>query len=130
WHGWGNSQTQALAEAGILGGAVREAENFFPHLLVNGWRHSMDLDNPSAGREYEQIAYAVRCVAVGLVRLFEATGDEQYAILAGLAASWFTGNNVPDAVMYDGRTGRGYDGISGPSDVNRNAGAESTIEAN
>ena len=130
WHGWGNSQTQALAEAGILGGAVREAENFFPHLLVNGWRHSINLANPSGGREYEQIAYAVRCVAVGLVRLFEATGDEQFAILAGLAASWFTGNNVPGAVMYDGRSGRGYDGISGPSDVNRNAGAESTIEAN
>ena len=33
--------------------------------------------------------------------------------------------------MYDPATGRGYDGLQGPSSfrVNRNAGAESTIEA-
>ncbi|HEX7070193.1 MAG TPA: hypothetical protein VF190_05285 [Rhodothermales bacterium] len=130
WHGWGNSQTQALAEAGVLESALREAEHFYPYLLVNGWRHSMEFGNPSGGREYEQIAYAVRCVAVGLVRLFDATGDEKHAILAGLAASWFTGNNVAGAVMYDAESGRGYDGITGPSSVNRNAGAESTIEAN
>lgn len=130
WHGWGNSQTQALAEAAILDGSVHEADHFYPHLLVNGWRHSMDFSEPSAGREYEQIAYAVRCVAVGLARLYEVTSDERYAIMAGLAASWFTGNNVAGAVMYDARTGRGYDGISGPTSVNRNSGAESTIEAN
>lgn len=130
WHGWGNSQTQALAEARILEGATREAENFYPHLLVNGWMHSMPFDDPEGVREFEQIAYAVRCVAVGLVRLFEATGNERYAVLAGLAASWFTGNNVADAVMYDPDTGRGYDGITATDVVNRNAGAESTIEAN
>ncbi|GIV60507.1 MAG: hypothetical protein KatS3mg043_1596 [Rhodothermaceae bacterium] len=31
--------------------------------------------------------------------------------------------------LYDPATGRGFDGINGPDDVNRNAGAESTIEA-
>src|SRR5919198_1543796 len=32
-------------------------------------------------------------------------------------------------VMTDMRTDRGYDGIDGPTRVNRNAGAESTVEA-
>jgi hypothetical protein len=129
WHGWGNAQTQALAEAGHLPSAVREAEHFYSRLLVEGWMHSFSLDNPAEKREFEQIAYAVRGVSLGLVRLYEATGDSRYAVMAGLAASWFTGNNVASAVMYDEATGRGYDGINGATGVNRNAGAESTIEA-
>lgn len=129
WHGWGNSQTQALAEAGILESAIREAEHFYPRLLINGWRHSFPLANPEGGRTFEQIAYATRAVTVGLIRLYEATGDTRYAQMAGLAASWFTGNNVAGVPMYDPRTGRGYDGINSPTLVNTNAGAESTIEA-
>ena len=31
--------------------------------------------------------------------------------------------------MYDPATGRCYDGINSPVDINRNSGAESTIEA-
>lgn len=127
WHGWGNSQTQALAEAGVTASAEREAEQFYPRLLVDGWLHSI----PFSGdvRRFEQIAYATRCVTVGLLRLYEATGDERYATMAGLAASWFTGDNVADFAMYDAEHGRGYDGINGPDSVNLNSGAESTIEA-
>lgn len=129
WHGWGNAQTMALVAAGRPASAVAEATSFYPRLLVDGWLHSIPFDDPEATRTFEQIAYAVRGVAVGLVRLYETTGEARYAVLAGVAASWFTGNNVAGAVMYDAATGRGYDGISGPSSVNRNAGAESTIEA-
>ena len=129
WHGWGNAQTQALSEAGITASAKREVEHFYSRLLVNGWLHSLPLSKPAEARQFEQIASAVRCVAVGLIRLFEATGDVRYAQMAGLAASWFTGNNVAGVAMYEPKTGRGFDGISSPSNVNRNAGAESTIEA-
>ncbi len=136
WHGWGNSQTQALSEASragladasALASARGEAETLFAHLLVEGWRHEMDF--PTRGtRTFEQIAYAVRTVSVGLIRLYEATGDARYATQAGLAASWLTGNNVAAAVMADPATGRGYDGLQSPTAVNPNAGAESTIEA-
>ena len=129
WHAWGNSQTQALSEAGITSSAVREAEHFYPRLLIEGWLHSFRLDDPDTTRRFSQIAYAVRCVAVGLVRLYEATGDVRYARMAALAASWFAGNNPAAVMMYDPDTGRGFDGINGPESVNRNAGAESTIEA-
>ncbi len=129
WHGWGNSQTMAMAEAGKLPSAKKEAENFYTKLLVDGWLHSFELANPSNKREFEQIAYATRGVAVGLVRLFEATNNQDYAILAGLAASWFTGNNVADAIMYNALHGYGFDGINSAEMVNKNSGAESTIEA-
>jgi hypothetical protein len=128
WHGWGNAQTMALAEARRLASAKREAEQFYPRLLVEGWLHSIPYDN-AAPRAFEQIAYAVRCVSVGLLRLADATGDVRYARMAGLAAGWLTGNNVAGVPMYDAQTGRGFDGINSPADVNRNAGAESTIEA-
>ncbi len=129
WHGWGNAQTQALAEAGYLSSARYEAEHFYPRLLVYGWMYAMSLDDTMQVQRYEQIAYAVRCVAVGLIRLYEQTGDVRYATMAGLAASWLTGNNEAGVPMYDPKTGRGYDGIQGPDVVNYNAGAESTIEA-
>jgi len=63
--------------------------------------------------------------------LYRATGEPRYAQFAGLAASWFFGNNMAGVPMVDPATGRCFDGIEGPHDwrVNRNAGAESTIEA-
>ena len=129
WHGWGNSQTMALAEAGNTESARYEADHFYPWLLVNGWLHSFELEDPSNRRYFEQIAYAVRPVSVGLLRLYESTGNETYAVMAGLAASWFTGNNVTGQPMYDPENGYGFDGINDENTINRNSGAESTIEA-
>ena len=133
WHGWGNSQTQALAGAhdlapAALASARAEADTFYPRLLVDGWLHNLDYATQEAQR-FEQIAYDVRPAAVGLVRLHDATGEDRYAVLAGLAAAWFSGSNPAGAVMADPATGRGYDGILGPDRINPNAGAESTIEA-
>jgi hypothetical protein len=48
-------------------------------------------------------------------------------LLAGVAASWFFGNNPASQVMYDVTTGRTYDGVTGDGVVNFNSGAESTI---
>ncbi|WP_260412329.1 hypothetical protein [Alkalihalobacillus sp. TS-13] len=36
---------------------------------------------------------------------------QTYAKYAGLAGSWFTGNNDADFAMYEPETGRGYDGL-------------------
>lgn len=80
-------------------------------------------------KEFPQLSYGIRCVSLGLLRLFEATGNEEYAKLAGLAASWLLGNNAAETQMYDPLTGRCFDGIIDSSGVNYNSGAESTIEA-
>lgn len=129
WHAWGNAQTQALLAAGLPREACREASNFYPRWLVQGPWAAMELRDSTAIRAYPQIAYGIRTVALGLLAAYGDSGVKDHAALAGLAASWFFGNNAAGANMYDAETGRGFDGISGPDDVNRNAGAESTIEA-
>ena len=140
WHGWGNSQTQALAEgvrarvleSSALASAVAESETLFARLLVEGWLHEITYETagaPAAERAFDQIAYDVRPAAVGLVRVHEATGDARWGVMAGLASAWFAGDNPARTVMADPASGRGYDGIIAPDRINPNAGAESTIEA-
>ncbi len=136
WHMWGNGQTQVLAQAGaqlnesaFIRSAEREAQAFYSRLLINGFMKEMDLLTPEKKLQYEQIAYGVRPMAVGLIRLYEATRNDEYLKMAGLAASWFFGNNALHRQMYDPVTGRGYDGIRDSVSVNLNSGAESTIEA-
>jgi hypothetical protein len=136
WHMWGNAQTQMLATAGkilsdtsMLASAEREAEGFYSRLLVDGFMKEFDVVRPGSMVRYEQIAYAVRPMAVGLIRLYEATGKHKYLVMAGLAASWLMGNNDLHEPVYDVSTGRCYDGIRDSVTVNRNSGAESTIEA-
>ena len=136
WHSWGNSQTFALAYAGkvledtnMVASAEREARGFYSRLLIDGMFKEWDCANPQKKIVYEQIAYSIRPLTLGLLRLYDATGNEIYQKMAGLAASWFFGNNVLHEVMYDDVTGRCYDGITDSTSVNRNSGAESTIEA-
>ncbi len=129
WHAWGNVQTQAMAVAGRLESARREADTFYHWLLVDGLRSSMSFDDSNHQSEFPQIAYDIRCIAVGLVRLFEATGDTKYLTLAGLSASWLTGNNAAHSEIYELHTGMCYDGIDEGPKRNENSGAESTIEA-
>jgi len=136
WHMWGNGQTQALATVGtalkndrMIQSAKREARGFYSRLLVEGFFKEMDVAKPGKKASYEQIAYAVRPMAVGLLRLYDATGEEEYLTMAGLASSWLFGNNVLGQTMYDVATGRCFDGIKDSLTVNKNSGAESTIEA-
>jgi hypothetical protein len=136
WHMWGNGQTQALSTAGVMlhdtsmiASAVREAQGWYGRLLMDGFLKEWDVACSLPPTVYEQIAYGVRPMAVGLVRLYEATGDRDYLIMAGLAASWLTGNNPAERAMYDPATGRCYDGIRDSRTLNLNSGAESTIEA-
>lgn len=136
WHMWGNSQTQALAQAGTLLGnrkftasAELEGQAFYSRLLIHGFMKEMDVTTPDRRVQFEQIAYGVRPMAVGLIRLYEATNKPEYLKMAGLAASWFSGNNAARQRMYDPQTGRCFDGINDSLSINMNSGAESTIEA-
>ena len=136
WHMWGNSQTEFLADAGkrfhdstMISSAKREAEGFYSRLLIDGFEKEFDVTRKDSVVRFEQIAYAVRPMAVGLIRLFEATKNRRYLIMAGLTASWLFGDNAAGVPMYDPTTGRGYDGVRDSTTINRNSGAESTIEA-
>ncbi len=142
WHGWGNSQTQTLSLVAHLTGnekirkaAETEARFFYPYWPAHGWQREIEFAGGNGAYtavrvdSFPQIAYAVRPMVVGALRLAETTKNDRYAELAGELASWFFGNNPAHALMYDLQTGRGYDGILSPTEINRNAGAESTIEA-
>ena len=141
WHGWGNSQTQALAQASkviqdkeIQQAAVREAGSFYPHWMERGFPRELEFvfeDTIRAKKvtQFDQIAYAVRPAVVGSLMLYELTQEERFAELAGDLATWFFGNNPANQKMYDPETGRCFDGILSESEINRNSGAESTIEA-
>jgi hypothetical protein len=136
WHMWGNGQTQALAGAGVLLGdsamirsAEREAQGFYSRLLIQGYMKELDIARPDLNFNREQIAYGIRPIAAGLLRLYDATKNETYLTMAGLAASWLFGNNIVHQQMYDARSGICFDGIMDSLTFNRNSGAESTIEA-
>ncbi len=136
WHAWGNMQTQALASLGkilsnqiFINAAKQEADHYYMYLLIHGMLREWHLTHPEKASEFPQIAYDIRCMAVGLIRLYEATNNEDYAKMAGLAASWLMGNNAANCQMYDPCTGRGFDGIIDRSAINLNSGAESTIES-
>jgi len=137
WHAWGSKSTEALATAAVVLdrpdfaiAARKEADALWARFLLAGQVPSL-VSPAGAATWFPQIAYGVGSVVDGYLALAEATGDPRYAVFAGLTASWFVGVNPARVAMYDPKTGRTFDGIDGPSPVklNRNAGAESTIEA-
>ena len=137
WHAWGSRSTAALATAAVVlnrpdlaAAARREADALWGRFLLAG-QVASEVGADGATKWFPQIAYGVGPVVEGYLALAEATGERRYAMFAGLAAGWFVGANAPGVSMYDERTGRTFDGIDGPSpaQVNRNAGAESTVES-
>jgi len=137
WHAWGARSTAALASAALvldrpdfLAAARREADGLWSRSLLAG-QFASEVAPDGTAKWFPQIAYGVSPVVEGYLAIAEATNDRKYAVLAGLAGAWLLGSNPAGAVMYDERTGRSFDGIDGPSaaEVNRNSGAESTIES-
>ena len=133
WHNWGAHVPHALVMAGMalerqdwIDSAAATAESFLlRQLAFEPFRHIGVVPY-----RLEQIAYGTNMLVQTYAALYSATNDERYAQLAALAGSWYFGNNMADTQMYYPDSGRTYDGINGPVAwrVNRNAGAESTIE--
>jgi Carbohydrate family 9 binding domain-like len=133
WHDWGSHVGHALAEAGNvlkrqdwIDSAKAEADSFLlRQLAFERFRQIGVIPN-----KLNQIAYGTNSIVQTYLALYRATGETRYAQRGGLAASWYFGNNMANEVMYFPDTGRVFDGIDGPASwrVNRNAGAESTIE--
>jgi hypothetical protein len=124
WHAWASQMPAALALAGKLGPALADAASFTPHLLVaggpqNGWNPS-----PSDGT---QIAYGADSRLQSLLAVADAAKRPGLRRLAGIAASWYFGNNPASAALYDPSTGVTFDGVAADGAINHNSGAESTI---
>jgi multiple sugar transport system substrate-binding protein len=137
WHAWGSRSVEALATAqNTLGrsehgtSARKEADGLWGRFLLAGQVPSTVASDGTA-TWYPQIAYGIGSVVDGYLALAETSSDRRYAIFAGLTAAWFLGANPERLSMYDEKSGRMFDGIDGPTPlkVNRNSGAESTVEA-
>ena len=135
WHAWGARSVSALATASVvlanpqlLDAARGEADALWGRFLLAGHAPAEIAVN-GAERWYPQIAYGAGPIVEGFVALADASGDRRYAVYAGLTAAWFLGANAAGVAMYDPSTGRTFDGIDGAATVNRNSGAESTVEA-
>jgi len=142
WHAWGNSQSYALLKSyeflkdeKILSSALYEVDNFYKHLINIGHLNSFSIKKDEENfividkKKFPQIAYNIRPMVYALLEAYKITGDENYAVKAGKAALWFFGGNAAQTVMYNSDSGIIYDGINNADDINKNSGAESTIEA-
>lgn len=142
WHAYGNSQAYALLKVSKVlndkhyaSKAIYEIDHFYPAFREAGgldffWVGKVDGKiRRKETQEFSQIAYGRRPMIFAAIAAFEITGDEKYLLLANELGKWFVGQNIAKTVMYDSKTGRGFDGIISDSLINKNAGAESTIES-
>jgi len=137
WHAWGSRSTAALATAAVVLGrpdflvaARQEADALWTRFLLAG-QVASEVAPDGTAKWFPQIAYGISPIVEGYLALAEATNDRKYAVLAGLTSAWLLEANPAAVPMYDEKTGRTFDGIDGPAatQVNRNAGAESTVES-
>lgn len=141
WHGWGNSQAYSLLKAyqvleneKLKTAALFELNNFYQRLLENGFLSSFSVSKTDCNfeiiksKKFSQIAYNIRPMVYALLEAYKITLDTSYAIQAGKIANWFVGKNPAGEVMYNPNTGIFYDGIESENLINKNSGAESTIE--
>ena len=144
WHAWGNNQAYALLKAGqilnnqeMINHALTEVDYFYPYVLQENFLREMSFSkeqeeiNVKTTVKFPQIAYDIRPMVYASLEAYNITKEEKYAIQAGELATWFFGNNPAKTQMYYPETGRCFDGIDGEEEaqVNKNSGAESTIEA-
>ena len=142
WHAYGSDMASAifkagtfLADANYTNKAMAEVNNFYPWLLSNGFKNSFDVslvNNVFAkenAKDFEQIAYGIRPMVFAAIDAYIITKDEKYADMAGHLAAWFLGSNSARTSIFSVTTGRCFDAINTGNNVNKNSGAESTIEA-
>lgn len=141
WHAYGNSQSYALLTAytitsnqNYLNAALDEINIFYPKLISELYYASFkvvktgNVYSINEKKKYSQIAYDIRPMVWASLKAYEITGEKKYAERAGLIGSWLLGNNDAQKQMYFQETGICFDGINNASNVNKNSGAESTIE--
>ena len=143
WHAWGNSQADALIDAGrvlnikeYINAAVREIRYFYPWLIGKGFYNELhvikdekDISSFSDTIKFSQIAYGIRPLIFSCMNAYDLLKDSLFLNTAISAVKWFFKNNPANALMYDPATGIGYDGIIAYGKINYNSGAESTIES-
>lgn len=142
WHGWGSIQSYALINAGLklnvkdyISAGLKEIDHFYDYQLENNFIQEFKIERVENayklidGKKFSQIAYQIRSMVYGCLAAYQIDKNEQYLQKAIKIADWLYGNNACKVNMYNKETGRCFDGIISETEVNKNSGAESTIEA-
>jgi len=137
WHDWGANQPTALLEAFKITGdstfykSVQTwADHFVPFLISNNLPREITLNKDGSYRlmALPQIAYGINALYSGIGMLADLSGESRYQKNADRIHDWFNGVNLARERMYLPKSGVTFDGINENGDINRNSGAESTIE--
>lgn len=137
WHAWGANQPTSLLKAykltndSTLLNSVRIwADNFVPFLVEHNLPNEITLQTDGSYQlvELPQIAYGINALYSGIQTLADISGEDRYQRYAERVFRWFSGANLAKEQMYWPKTGITFDGINEDKIVNRNSGAESTIE--
>jgi hypothetical protein len=142
WHAYGNVQAYALLKLyetsnneAYKEAALRELDHFYEYSLETDFINYFKAEKSDSAfqiKEFErfaQIAYGFRPMVFACLEAYKQTGREIYVDKAIAIAAWLYGNNDADIHMYDPSTGRCFDGLNKNGEINKNSGAESTLEA-
>jgi hypothetical protein len=99
---------------------TQEHDGHLSTVPVGGWRPGVPKHRHDQ-QPIEAAATADACATAAAV-----TGDGRWEGELVRAIAWFLGHNDTGTVMYDARSGGGYDGLK-PDGPNLNQGAESTL---
>lgn len=142
WHGYGNSQAYALMMAGeklgdrdMIKAAFNELDHFQPALIKKGLANWFTVQQQGEKitvleeQKFAQIAYIIRPMVFANVKAWQISRDTAYLQQAVDLSLWLFSKNPAQTQMYYPATGIAFDGIDSATKVNKNSGAESTIEA-
>jgi hypothetical protein len=142
WHAYGSDQAYALLKVGKalnkqnwIAAAQKEVDNFYPYLQKEGFLESFEIQQTGSviglikKSSFAQISYGIRPMIWATIELYKINNDAKYLTQAAQLLAWYAGNNLAKQKMYDKSTGVCFDGITSSTNVNKNSGAESTIEA-
>ncbi len=115
WHAWGNSQSDALIDAGKAFGkkayikaGLKEIKNFYKWLEEKGYYNGFTIikdDNKNSvfkdTVKFSQIAYGIRPIIFSSMNAYEIMKDTSYLNIAMSAIKWFFKYNSCNALMYD-----------------------------
>ena len=142
WHAYGNTQSYALLKAGnafnnatYINSALKEINSFYPKLSNSGYAEAFTIRAVGSNfaevsrKKYPQIAYGISPMVLATVEAYNYTKNASYLQQSKNIASWLSGANAAGTAIYNPANGICFDGIVSPSQVNKNSGAESTIES-
>jgi hypothetical protein len=123
-----------LNDEKIKTSALLELNNFYDRLIEIGFlsyfkvQKNKDKFEVVESNKFSQIAYCISPMIFALIEAYNITLDSTYVLKAGKVAQWFKGRNPVGTVMYNPHNGIFYDGVENENLINKNSGAESTIE--